>query len=81
MSRWRYTCAHILAGITIACAYPAFRDEIPNGLRAGDYNSEVIPAIGHVSPSGGGDLNAFGRAFISSGLEWTTALCQVAAYF
>ena len=20
MSRWRYTCAHILAGITIACA-------------------------------------------------------------
>ena len=81
MRMWRYTCAHVLAGITIACAYPAFRDEIPNGLRAGDAASETIPAIGHVNPSGGGDLNAFGRAFLTSGLEWTTALCQVATQF
>ena len=61
----------------IARAYPAFRDEIPNGLRSGDYHSEVIRAIGHLNPSGGGALNEFGSAFLKAGAEWTKELCQV----
>ena len=35
--------------------------------------------LGHISSSGGGTRNAYGSAFSSAGLRWTTALCLAGA--
>ena len=67
-----------------ADAFPAFRDEIPNGLRsvrAADpahhfTGEQSYRALGHILAEGGGKLNAFGEAFRAAGFEWTDELCR-----
>ena len=64
-----------------ADAFPAFRDEIPNGLRsvrASDpahhfTGEQSYRALGHILAEGGGKLNVFGEAFRAAGFEWTTS--------
>ena len=65
-------------------SFPAFRDEIPNGLRS-VYASDPIHhltggqsywALGHINPHGGGKLNVFGQAFKAANYEWSLELCR-----
>lgn len=52
-------------------AHPEYVARLPNGA-----NVPGVQALGHVDPSGGGSRNAFGKAFQSAGLAWTTELCK-----
>ena len=76
----------LLTSLTIPTthSFPAFRDEIPNGLRsvyASDpahhlTGGQSYRALGHINPSGGGALNVFGLAFKAANYEWTLDLCR-----
>ncbi|GLD94696.1 hypothetical protein PINS_up003320 [Pythium insidiosum] len=60
-------CATALAAVD---AKPEFVKRIP-----GAENVPGVKAVGHVDPSGGGERNAFGVAFLAAGKKWTPALC------
>ena len=70
--------------VTITHSFPAFRDEIPNGLRSvystdpkhGLTRGRAYRALGHLHPNGGGKLNIFGKAFKAANYEWTVELCR-----
>ncbi|GAB9465708.1 hypothetical protein Gpo141_00003106 [Globisporangium polare] len=64
------TIGAMLAVAQVA-AMPTYPAKIPNGS-----NVKGVAALGHVDPSGGGDRNAFGKAFQSAGHVWTTELCK-----
>mgnify|MGYP000845552294 CR=1 FL=1 len=51
---------------------PTYRQKIPNGDQTIDGSS----AMGHVSTTGGGARNDFGKAFAAASHTWTTELCQ-----
>eukprot|EP00296_Roombia_truncata_P008925 JP447452.1.p1 GENE.JP447452.1~~JP447452.1.p1 ORF type:complete len:170 (+),score=52.59 JP447452.1:20-529(+) len=61
----RFELLSALCVLVCVCAYPEFRAHLPNG-----YSFEKHPAIGHVEPLGGGQLNSFGKAFKVHRLDW-----------
>ncbi|KAL3665053.1 hypothetical protein V7S43_009687 [Phytophthora oleae] len=52
-------------------ARPSFVALVPNGDGVNG-----VAALGHVNGMGGGATNAFGKAFVAAGHQWTTELCQ-----
>lgn len=73
MARLDFFCAPLalLLLLQSVTARPTFVQRIPNGSGVSG-----VQALGHVSTSGGGALNAFGQAFEAQGYAWTTELCQ-----
>jgi len=56
-------------------AFPSLKSAIPNG-NAVVVDGQLWPGVGHLSRSGGGELNSFGEDFKEAGSSWTSALCQ-----
>ncbi|XP_052223133.1 dopamine beta-hydroxylase-like isoform X2 [Dreissena polymorpha] len=65
--------------LPVALGYETFQARIPNGDRIPHHcgHLRMWAGLGHVIPSGGGELNPFGKDFKKANFTWTRQLCQM----
>ncbi|XP_052776591.1 dopamine beta-hydroxylase-like [Mya arenaria] len=68
----------VLTIFPLVCAYPRFKEAIPNGDNVPHpcNASTTWEGVGHTNPAGGGKRNQFGLDFKAAGMLWTEELCR-----
>jgi hypothetical protein len=63
--------------VPAAESYPTYIPFNPNGANVPmpGMPGMFVPSIGHINPAGGGDRNAYGKAFAAAGRSWSAQLC------
>lgn len=61
----------LLVIVSVVDCYPAYKKQLPNAD-----GIDGVAALGHESPSGGGDRNKFGIDFAKNSRTWTN-ICQL----
>ena len=66
--------AAVVIGKTVG--FPDYATQLPNGDNV-ELNGKKALGVGHISSSGGGAPNAFGKDFMDSRYKWTEGLCRM----